>query len=103
MLVKPEQLKQGDEIIIATNSQLRYVRLLRDPMIRQGSTHWITKEPLYKAVKCSMRMDEHKVNNWKYKVYTPTPNDHNFERFVNLNDRSIWLVKTGDGRIVHEL
>lgn len=99
MNVKIKDLKKGDEIIISCHSNLKYLRLLRDPVIGK-KIDWRTKDPMYKSVKCSSRkVDKQYSSIWRGKTqvytcseYECTPEDHNVELYQELNGRTIWLV-----------
>lgn len=94
MNVKVEDLKEGDEIIVSANSDLKYLRLLRNPQVRKGATHWHTGGPVYKSVKCSLRRDlitSSRGYSWKRIICTPE--EHNDTIYQDLNGRAIWLVK----------
>jgi len=100
MLVEVKDLRIGDEIIVPSNSNLRYLKLLRQPILKKGAkVNWKTQCPVYKPVMCSTRRD---VKTYTYpgsnKAYTYnewicTPEEHNVQRYENLNYRKIWLVK----------
>ena len=100
-LIDVKDLEIGDEIVVSSGSSFRYFRVLRKP--RTGKRlHWITKAPMYVAVKCSTRVDVTKqsrtwrngdVHTWEEKKYVFTPEDHNTEMSVNLNCRAILLIK----------
>jgi len=92
MLVEIKDLREGDEIIISAYSDLKYLRLLRDPKISKTRKHWKTGQPLYKAVKCSMRIDP----NSRHKRIQCTPENHNKDIYQDLEGRVMWLVKRKD-------
>ena len=99
-LIEIEDLDAGDEILISCQSCFKYLRLLRKPMIGPHK-HWSTGKPVYKSVKCSTSKVT-KINSYVYNGQTHTreytdwgfgPDDHNFDHYVNLNDRQIILVR----------
>lgn len=101
-LIEVADLQVGDEIIVPVNSSFRYLRVLRQIKHRKGGkTHWKTNKPLYSAVYCSTKKDTVVTQRgsgsykWDSKIhtYTITDKDHNFEGYVDLNHKSIWLVK----------
>lgn len=101
MLIEIKDLIIGDEIIVSSNSQLKYLRVLRLPSISKVINRW-GNSPLYKSVKCSARQEEVNYNytgksgntrSWKRKQYICTPEEHNIEIYQNLNWKSIWLIK----------
>lgn len=90
--VKIEELEIGDEIVIASQADFKYLRVLVKP--RTGNkVHHYTKKPLYKAVKCSGRRDliRH-PNGFSYQKWIFSPEDHNFTQYINLEYRQILLV-----------
>jgi hypothetical protein len=98
-LVKVEDLNVGDEIVISCQSCFKYLRIVRKPTISK-KRHWRTGALLYKSVKCSIRR-EIKTYTYLYNGVTQTreykdwgfgPEDHNYEHYVNLNNRNIILV-----------
>ncbi len=100
-LITIEELEVGDEIVIACQSYMKYLKVLEKPRLSKTRVHWNTTTPMYKNVKCSTRQDV--VTNtytWNGKSYTNsqktwrvTPEDHNITISQDLNDRGIWLVK----------
>lgn len=99
-LVKVEDLEIGDEILISCQGNFKYLRVLRKPAA-SSKKHWHTGDTLYKGVKCSTRRDDVQQayvhnNQTRYYVNTEwkfTPDNHNFEQYVNLNCRQIILVR----------
>jgi hypothetical protein len=96
MLIDIKDLKEGDEIIVGTNGNLKYLRVLRAPQIGK-KLHWSTNQPLYKAVKCSTRREDtqHQYGTRTYTVteYMCTPENHNINIYQQLEGKKIWLVK----------
>ena len=101
MEIKIEDLEEGDEILIACQSHMKYLRIVRKPALGK-SLHWKTQQPLYKAVKVSSNQTVNVVNyiGWNSVPYTRTekkwlliPENHNIEFFQNLSDKTIWLIK----------
>ena len=95
MLVTVDQLEVGDEFIVPCMSDLRYYRLLRPVQPKKGSpiSGW-TKRVIYKAAKCSYRLDERVYpSGHTSQVYKCSADEHNGEKFVDLNYKDIWLIK----------
>jgi hypothetical protein len=98
--IEIKDLEIGDEILISCQSHFKYLRIVKKPAIGDR-VHWITKQPLYKAVKCSTRREDevityaHNNNTRSYTktTYLFTPDDHNHTLYVNLTDRQIILIK----------
>ena len=99
MIVTVDQLKPGDEIIVPSNSYLRYFRVLKPVRPRLDRK---TKQPIgtFKAVRVSTNIEEvtmtqtygGRTRNWINKIYKCTPEGHNKEILIDLNYRSIWLT-----------
>lgn len=93
MLVTVDQLEVGDEFIVPCMSDLRYYRLVRPVQPKKGNPTSYRGQTLYKAAKCSCRLDDVKYANWTSKQYVCSPDQHNTEKFVDLNYKNIWLIK----------
>lgn len=99
-LIEIEDLQVGDEIIIACQACIKYLRVLDKPRIGKR-LHWSTKQPLYSAVRCSTKQEVvTSTSIWNGKTYTRTekhwrvtPDDHNVKISQDLNNRQMWLVK----------
>lgn len=94
-IITIEELKKGDEIIVAAGSSLRYFKVIRPPKK--------TKKGGWGSAYCSTHMTE-EVRTWyagkphEYNTvirhYICTPDEHQCElRVTGLAHRSIWLVK----------
>lgn len=102
MEVEIKDLRKGDEIIIAKNSQLACLKLLVDPQVRkQQPKNGRIGVTYYKSVKCSYRLDVvpmqyqwgGNVRSYNTKKYGTEGHNHNKEGRVELNNRTIWLIK----------
>lgn len=96
-IVKVEELEKGDEIMIPSSSQFKYLRVLSEPKI-STKKHW--SDPtivLYKSVKCSTAEETYKVvygsNTYDRKRWALRAEDHNRIIYQNLNYSDILLVK----------
>jgi hypothetical protein len=103
-LVELKDLEVGDEIIISCQSYFKYLRILRKPMM-SGKTHWSTGATLYKSVKCStIRTStprQYKDYNGNVNTYYSLKwgwgsDDHNYNQYIDLDDRQIVLVKQNE-------
>jgi hypothetical protein len=108
MLVTIEDLIIGDEILIGGPSQgLMYYKVLRMPKLRKKPTKY-SGVINYTSVLCSTKKESisHTYHMWDNKTqtysipatyvreeYVCSSEDHNHSRYVNLNKKSIWLVK----------
>ena len=112
MRIKVENLKKGDEIMIAANSQLIIAKLLREPVIRmikdptgirvpKLSTWGVHLGlPLYTSMKCQVKTKTISTPNNYYpnnvhihKEYDHSLEDYNDEKYFDLNFRDIWLME----------
>lgn len=96
-LVKIEDLKAGDEIILPFQSTFRRYKLLVTPQLSK------TRKDRYKSVRCTTKIEE--VTNtwvdWKGDTRTyitkrydfTTPDNHNVRVSVDLNHRQILRIK----------
>jgi hypothetical protein len=102
MLVKVEDLIVGDEIIVPSGSSLRYYKILRTPKLSKSQPGY-RNTVRYAAVRCSTKTKTttktsvYGTNTYTntYTEYECTPFEHNTEKSVDLNYKSIWLVKEG--------
>lgn len=100
MEIQLKDLRVGDEIIVPSQSLLRYWKILRPIQESKKRKHWDPNKVLYKSVKCSTNRETitHKETRWgkdytwNQYVYHCTPDNHNHEMLVDLNGKSIWLV-----------
>ena len=85
--IKIDELEVGDEVLIGSGGDLRYVKLLRPlKLAKQPNYRGL---PYYSTVKCSMKEN---TDVWN-KKNTLTGDGHNKERYVDFNYRTIWLLK----------
>jgi len=97
MLIKVEDLKVGDEIIISSYSNLKYLKVLKAPRIKETS---YKGDPIYASLKCSIcqKTNEYftksglKYTRKEY-VFEEDSTKHNTIIYVNLNEKGIYLVK----------
>lgn len=113
MLINIEDLQIGDEIILGSNSNLKYLKVLSSPTIRdykgwQRIIDPITKQQMdwiiggavrYKSFRCSIRQDaipyklkNGKDANYKKYVFEPDISKHNKRISIDLEGRDIYLV-----------
>ena len=107
MLVRVEDLKEGDEVLIPAGSKLIYARVLRTPHLKfkKDATgakipvvNYLSKKQQYSAVPCSVRLEIRKhMNNqnvcsWEEKIYLLSPYDHNSDQYFSLNYVSMWKL-----------
>ena len=103
VLIKIEDLRVGDEVLIACHSHMKYLKVLDQPRLSTTKKHWSTGAPLYKSVRCSTRQEvitntytgyNNQVYTRTYKEWKLTPEDHNIKISQDLSDnRVIWLVR----------
>lgn len=121
-LVKIEELEIGDEIIITSGSTLKYLKLLKTPVLSnktgwkrsqdaEGYFTWDRNSPLYKSTLCSTCIEEKtykykgygigspdSFRNYKEYVFETDVAKHNKKMSVNLNQKNILLVKKGESK-----
>lgn len=98
-LIKMEDLNVGDEILISCQSYFKYLRVLKKPTLGK-KTNYRTGALIYKLVKCSACREiktssyvfKGVTKSYNYKTWKFGPEDHNFDHYVNLNERQIILV-----------
>lgn len=97
-LVEIKDLQIDDEIIISSNSKLKYLKILKLPEYHPN-LNW-RGQPYYKSVRCSIRQDSKIRQHWnntdyvsKNYVFETDITKHNRKISLDLNDRDIWLVK----------
>ena len=95
MVIEVKDLQVGDEILVGAGC-LKYIRILRPPKQHPTAVHWLTKDPMFKTVKYSTRRDEISYV-WTGRTYTRkefrcTPDEHNYQGYMNLNYKTLWLV-----------
>ena len=111
-----EELREGDEIIIASGSKLKYLKVLKNPTLSdkkgwmidvddEGYFEWVRNATKYKSLLCSIRVGEvtNKYRGWRgapdrfktYKeyIFEPDIEKHNKRVSIDLNNKDILLVK----------
>ena len=90
-LIKVSELEIGDEIIISSYSNLKYLKVMKLPKLK--SSNW---GDYYTNVKCSIKQ-EHRVSkldkNININIFEQDVTQHNSVIYQNLNNRDILLVK----------
>lgn len=115
-----EELEAGDEIIISSNSKMRYLKLLKTPTLStktgwtrgedaEGYFTWDKSALLYKSTLCSTCVEEKtykykgygvgspdRIKTYKEYIFETDSSKHNKKMSVNLNQKDILLVKKGE-------
>lgn len=90
-LIKVGELEVGDEIIISSYSNLKYLKVMKLPKLK--SSNW---GDYYANVKCSIKQ-EHHISKWgkqtNVNFFETDILKHNSIIYQNLNNRHILLVK----------
>ena len=90
-LIKVSELEIGDEIIISSYSNLKYLKVLKLPKLK--TSRW---GDYYTNVKCSIKQ-EHRVSklgkNININIFEQDVAQHNAIIYQDLNNRDILLVK----------
>ena len=115
--VEIKDLQAGDEIIVASGSNLKYLKVLKNPALSdkkgwkksvddEGYFKWDNNATKYKSLLCSTRIKEvtYKFKGWRgapdrfktYKsyIFEPDVEKHNKRVSVDLNNADILLVKS---------
>jgi len=112
-----EELQEGDEIIVASGSKLKYLKVLKNPTLsdkkgwkkevdNEGYFSWNQKADKYKALLCSIMVKEveYKYRGWrpgepdrfktcKENVFETDCTKHNKRVSIDLNNKDILLIK----------
>ena len=114
--VKIKDLQEEDEIIVASGSKLKYLKVLKNPTLSdkkgwmkgindEGYFEWNKNATKYKALLCSTRVEEvtYKYRGWQgapdifntYKEYIweTDVEKHNKRVNIDLNNKDILLIK----------
>ena len=90
-LIKVSELEIGDEIIISSYSNLKYLKVIKLPKLK--TNNW---GDYYTNVKCSIKQ-EHHISKWGKQTtvnfFETDTSKHNSIIYQNLNNRHILLVK----------
>ena len=90
-LIKISELEIGDEIIISSYSNLKYLKVLKLPKLK--TSRW---GDYYTNVKCAIKQ-EHRVSklgkNININIFEQDVTQHNSIIYQDLNNRDILLVK----------
>ena len=119
-LVTIEELSEGDEIIVASGSTIKYLKLLKTPVLSikqgwkksvdaEGCFIWDKSVLLYKSTLCTTCVEEKtykyksygvgipdRIKTYKEYIFETDSSKHNKKMSVNLNQRDILLVKKGE-------
>ena len=118
--VEIKDLQEGDEIIVASGSNLKYLKVLKNPVLSdkkgwmksvddEGYFKWDNNAAKYKALLCSNKVEEvtykyrYKYRGWRgapdtfntYKKYIweTDVKKHNKRVSIDLNNKDILLIK----------
>lgn len=114
--VEIKDLQEGDEIIVASGSNLKYLKVLKEPTLSkrtllvksvddEGYFKWDIEGLRYKSLLCSTRVDKvtYKFKGWQgapdrfktYKsyIFEPDIEKHNKRVSIDLNNKDILLIK----------
>ena len=90
-LIKVSELEVGDEIIISSYSNLKYLKVVKLPKLK--TSRW---GDYYTNVKCSIKQ-EHHISKWgkqtNVNFFKTDTSKHNSIIYQDLNNRHILLVK----------
>lgn len=112
-----EELREGDEIIVASGSKLKYLKVLKNPTLSDkkgwkkdvdanGYFYWNTSANKYKNLLCSTTVNEvtykfkgyratqvEYFKTFKEPVYEKDSTKHNKRVSIDLNYKDILLIK----------
>lgn len=112
-----EELQEGDEIIVASGSKLRYLKVLKNPTLSDkkgfkksvdadGYFYWNASANKYKNLLCSTTVNEttykfrgyratqaEYFKTFKESVYEEDSTKHNKRISIDLNYKDILLIK----------
>ncbi|MBC7088619.1 MAG: hypothetical protein H5T96_09190 [Tissierellales bacterium] len=103
MIVKVEDLKIGDKILVPGGSKLRTLIVVKEPVV-SGSYNG---HNYYKSVRCTEYIDKetrqrtkydygtksYKTVDVEYKIRKKTFDNHNTRISIDLSYKDIWLVE----------
>lgn len=110
-LIKLQDLREGDEIVISSHSKLKYLKVLKQPKLGNTDLHarfvsdnygfeWKVVGKAYKTVLCSTFQNEilFKYRDGRQGVrkeykFEEDVSKHNKNVYINLNSRNILLIK----------
>lgn len=98
-IIKIEELEIGDEILIPKNSDFIFAKVIRKPQRSKATYRWRPSVDRWKSVKCIVKKREEKFTWGNSNQYSRTitryvcDGDYNAEKSLNLNFKSIWLVR----------
>lgn len=115
MLIKQEDLQIGDEIIIGSNGNLKYLKVLKLPKFKDNKGweriynvltkrfDWNKTAPRYTSARLSIRQDSYTyksnsgidIGKTKY-IFEQDVTNHNKKININLAGRDIFLIKRND-------
>ena len=90
-LIKVNELEIGDEIIISSYSNLKYLKVVKLPKLK--TSRW---GDYYTNVKCSIKQEHYITRGGiqrNVNVFEQDVTKHNSTVYQNLNNRHIFLVK----------
>lgn len=102
MKIEVKDLVVGDEIIIPSQSHLKYVKVLAAPVLDLSKSSHIAGKDLYKTIKCSISSIQTTLPVTRWRPKPGVQNDYQFEEdiskhnakiYLNLNCMDIFLVK----------
>ena len=90
-LIKISELEIGDEIIISSYSNLKYLKVMKLPKLK--SNNW---RDYYTNVKCSIKQDNYMTKYGRQRsinIFETDVTKHNSIVYQDLNNKHILLVK----------
>ena len=104
-VVKLKDLNVGDNIIVSSNAQLKFLTVLKKPTIGKPKS-WRPNDINWTNVKCSTKVVNIVTMYGNYakhtKTYVPTFEDHDVNIYANLNYKHILLIEKDDNYAYNE-
>ena len=103
MLVKVNELQEGDVVLVTTQSRLYIAKVLKIPQLRKGSS------TRYRSVKVSVNADiQSYTRTYGGKQYTHqtttlfcTKEGHNAVLYKDLQYRDLWLLERDNQPVIY--
>lgn len=106
-IVKVEDLNVGDNIIVSSNTKLKFMTVLKKPAIGKPR-RWAPNIVNWKSVKCSTKVKitvltfGYGTHTRNLREYVPTFEDHDVNIYANLNYKNILLIENHDDYAYNE-
>jgi len=102
MKIEVKDLMLGDEIIVPSQSKLKYLKVIAPPKEYPANPQSSAQKPYYKRIKCSIKTVQTTTPVTRWRPKPGIRNDYQFEQdvsqhnatiYLNLNNVDMFLVK----------